>query len=74
MLNILYSISKERNIEFRLTIFDGEYGIIKIKHWDKNNFITLLNNNSDTISIKTAGTIKKAKKILEYEFNNDKYM
>lgn len=74
MNHILYSLLKEKNISFRLTIFDGEYGIIKIKHWDKNKILESLNESSEIMTLKTSGTIKKAKKMLDFELNNDKYM
>jgi RNase P/RNase MRP subunit POP5 len=46
----------------RLIYSDGEYGIIRIKHLEKDRALGLLNQVGETV--KTTGSIKKAKEIL----------
>lgn len=63
MIAHLNRIGKRNNIEIRLTVFDGKKGIVLVSHLDKERTIEAMNSYPELKirTIKTSGTIKKAK-------------
>ncbi len=67
MIAALNELGKRHGIRFRLTVFDDNRGIILVSHKDKKRALEILNGNIRSLrlrTIKTSGTIKKAKSFL----------
>ncbi|MCI4434236.1 MAG: hypothetical protein JHC29_02035 [Thermoplasmata archaeon] len=61
---ILKSISKKFKIDFQFIFKSGHYAVVRVKHWDKERFVSLL-NDFNVPTLKVTGTIKKAKEIIK---------
>ena len=57
---------KKAPIKIKLAFYNGEYGIIKCSHIEKQEAINFLNNYCKFKTIKTSGTIKKLKKLIAF--------
>ena len=63
MITHLNRIGRRNGMNLRLTVFDGKKGIVLVSHLDKERAIEALNSYTELNirTIKTSGTIKKAK-------------
>ena len=63
MIMHLNRIGRNAGIELRLTVFEGDRGIVLVSHREKDRAIDAMNSYSDLkiMTVKTSGTIKKAK-------------
>ena len=68
IISLINRRGREYGVRITLTVFEGDRGIVLVSHLLKDRAIEAMNFESDGISvetIKTSGTIKKAKKIME---------
>jgi len=63
MIRHLNRIGKEKGIALNLTVFEGNRGIVLVKHTEKDAAIEAMSSYEGLSirTVKTSGTIKKAK-------------
>ncbi len=67
MIYHLNRIGKEIGVRITLTVFEGDRGIVLVKHTEQKKTIDALNRyeKASIRTLKTSGTIKKAKMALD---------
>ncbi len=63
MIRHLNRIGRDMDIRLNLTVFEGNRGIVLVKHTEKDRVIEAMNSYRDLkiTTVRTSGTIKKAK-------------
>ena len=67
MVAVLNELGRKNGIRLRLTVFEDNRGIVLVSHTEKERALEVLNGSVRELklrTIKTSGTIKKAKSFL----------
>ena len=70
MIAIINRMGRMHGVRMNLTVFQGNRGIILVSHRDKEKAVKAMNFDDKGLkveTVKTSGTIKKAKKWMELE-------
>lgn len=62
---ILRLISKKFRIDMHFILKSNHYSVVRIKHWDKDRFISLM-KDFNIPTVKVTGTVRKAKEIVKH--------
>lgn len=74
MIEIINRKGREYGVRMTLTVFEDNFGIILVSHLLKERAIKAMNFEDDGMvikTLKTSGTIKKAKKIMKKHQSKD---